>query len=372
MKRQAWWVFSSFAAIALVAALTARHEAQLVPDFTEAFSRPDGLITNEWEYTHPTSPAAAASPDWQMTSGSLFASAGAGWTGLPDRTAPDSGSTNGNDSAVFRLITRRADFYESEVTFRLLNQSLTAWPTSPATAWDGFHIQLRYVSQYNLYAVSVNRRDGTVIIKKKVPGGPSNDGTYYNIGAYRNYPVPYGAWQAVRVTIRDNPDGSVALQLFVDGIPVASGLDDGSLGGPPIRQAGRIGVRGDNCEFRFDDFTVTALGDGPPAPPPGDPAPGGPSAPSVPSADLRARERFLSPGRRDGVNDLAVFGPDADEVIIFDLRGRRVFRQVRQGAARLSWDGRDELGRPLESGLYIARVRHDGGTAVYQSFALAK
>lgn len=369
MRRQAWGALSAAAAIAVVAMLAGRQEAQVAPAFSDSFSRPDGLITNEWEYAHPTSPSAVASPDWQMTSGSLFAAANAGWTGLPDRTAPNADSSNGNDSAVFRLITRRADFYEAEVSFSLLNQGLTAWPTSPATAWDGVHVQLRYVSQFNLYAVSVNRRDGTVIIKKKVPGGPSNDGTYYNIGAYRAFPVPYGLWQAVRITIRDNPDGSVALQLFIDGVPAASALDDGTLGGPPIRQAGRIGVRGDNCDFKFDDFTVTPLGAGPPS---GDPAPGGPSAPSVPTADVRARERFLSPGLRDGVNDIAVFGPDADEVMIFDLRGRRVFRQVRQGAARLSWDGRDELGRPLESGLYIARVKHDGGSPVYQSFALAK
>ena len=30
-------------------------------------------------------------------------------------------------------------------------------------------------------------------------------------------------------------------------------------GGPPITNAGRVGLRGDNADFRFDNFQVTTL-----------------------------------------------------------------------------------------------------------------
>lgn len=360
-------VIPGFLVIVATAVITDRNDAQLSPLFSDSFTRPDGLITNEWAYTHPDSPSAVTSPSWEMTSGSFFASSNMGWTGLTDRTAPDATSSNGNDSAVFRLITRRADFYSYEVSLKLLNQRLTSFATLPAVAWDGVHVQLRYVSQYNLYAVSVNRRDNTVIIKKKVPGGPSNDGTYYNISAYRNFSVPYNQWQDLRLTIEDNPDGSVAIQAFVNGVLIVGAVDDGSVGGPPIRAAGRIGVRGDNAEFKLDDFVVMPLGGSPPPP-----APPAPAAPQVTAVDVKARERFLSPGRADGVNDEAVFGPDADEVAIFDAHGRRVFKAQRQGGARLRWNGRDEHGRLVPSGLYIGRVRHGTQDPVYQSFAVAK
>lgn len=357
-------VVPGFLLILGTAVFTGRQEAQLVPAFSDAFTQPDGLITNEWEYNNPGSPSAVVSLKWHMTSGSLFASNNMGWTGVPDRgTTPNATSSNANDSSVFRLITRRDDLYNTDVTFNLLNLGMTSFPSLPAVATDGVHVQTRYVSQYNLYAVSVNRRDNTAVIKKKIPGGPSNGGTYYNISAYRPFAIPYNQWQALRVVTEDNLDGTVSIQAYINGVLVVGGVDTGAVGGPPIRSAGKIGLRGDNTEFKVDDFSVMDLGGSPPFS--GSPAP-------VAAFDVKARERFLSPGLADGVNDTALFGPDADEVAIFDAHGRRVFRAQRQSGGRISWNGRDESGRVVPSGVYVARIRHSTEKPVYQSFAVAK
>jgi hypothetical protein len=225
--------------------------------FRDAFDRPDGLVTNEWAYRHPDDPAAAVSPDWYTTSGSLFTSDGAGWTGVPDRRAPDAASAGGTGSAVFRLVTRRRDFRDVAVSFALRNDELASTASSPA-AWDGVHVFLRYQSPYRLYSASANRRDGTVVIKKKCPGGPSNGGTYHTLSETGDYAVPYGEWQRVVTTVRNLPGGAVELRLEIGGRIVAAAVDEG-VGCGTIESAGSVGIRGDNADFRLDDFAVSQL-----------------------------------------------------------------------------------------------------------------
>jgi len=228
--------------------------------FSDTFAGyPNGLITNEYAYWSPGSAGAKNSSTWEMTSGSLFAENSAGWTGIPDVGAPNADSSNANNSAVFRLTTKRADFGDVAVSFDLLNQGLSATAGTPPVDWDGVHVFLRYQTEYNLYYASVNRRDNTVIVKKKVPGGPSNGGTYYNLGSYGSHTVPYNVWQKVKATVKNNTDGSVTIQLFADGQLVFSVTDNGSIGGAPIRSAGKVGIRGDNANLKFKNFTVTPL-----------------------------------------------------------------------------------------------------------------
>ncbi len=227
--------------------------------FQDAFDRPDGLVTNEYAYWNPTLPDAVVSPDWEMTSGSLFTRDGHGYTGVPDDVGPNAQSTNGTDSAVFRLTTKENDFGNVAVSFDLDMLGLTTTATTPAVAWDGLHVFLRYQNEYSLYYASIDRRDGTTIIKKKVPGGPSNGGTYYDLGQSGSHPIPFGQWEHVRATIDTNANGSVIIQLYANDTLVASAVDDGSIGGPPILSPGKVGIRGDNAEFEFDDFTVNGL-----------------------------------------------------------------------------------------------------------------
>jgi hypothetical protein len=261
-------LIGAFLGVALVQALTLAGGASAVNGragkvlFVDRFGRangPNGLVTNEYAYRNPGDHLAVRSSKWETTSGSLFVKSGVGWTGVPDGCRPDRYSRICNDSAVFRLRTRRMNFGDVRVSFRLWNRSLTTTPRTPARAIDGAHVWLRYQSEAQLYAVSFNRRDGSVVIKKKCPGGPSNGGTYYSLSkAIPDQPIPLGVWQRIGVAIRNNADGSVAISLSRDQAPLASATDAG-IGCAPLRAAGAVGIRGDNDNFSIDDFTVTTL-----------------------------------------------------------------------------------------------------------------
>ena len=226
------------------------------PLFLETFARPDGLITNEFSYWNPTSPLRVDDTKWELDGGSLFTRSEAGWTGIPDDIDPDPTSSNGTDSAIFRALTKRDDFSDVAVSFKVRRNALITTGTTPAVDWDGEHVLLRHVSQYSLYYASFDRRDGTTAIKKKIADGPSNEGVYYTLDS-RRAPMTPGVWHDVRATIEDRADGSVLIQLWVDGALVGSAVDNG-VGGPVIR-SGQVGIRSDNADFDFDDFRVDAI-----------------------------------------------------------------------------------------------------------------
>lgn len=309
------------------------------PLFVDSFSQANGPVNaGTWHVT---------SGRWTVENGRAFANAG-----------------------VFRADTRRTDFGNVDVSFTLVNNGLTS---GSGQSWHGVHMFLRRQSQYHTYYLTINRRDNRAIIKKKMPGGSSNGGTYYDLTS-TSYPVPYGRVQNVLGRAVNNSDGSVTVSLYVDGRLLLTATDRG-IGGPPIRNAGGTGVRGDYTAFYTDDFTVMPYGSSAaPTPPwnPGDPGqPGGPQPPAADPQLARAPQRFLTPNRGDGVNDTALFGPEASEAEIFDVMGRSVRTLVRSGGV-LSWDGRNQQGEIVESGVYVARVLMTDGERTTQSFAVVK
>lgn len=164
-----------------------------------------------------------------------------------------------SDSGVFRAVTRRGDFGDFKLHLRLCSRALGSGRRTPAENWDGVHVFLRYQSQYHLYVATLNRRDNLVVIKKKVPGGPSNGGRYFELTKRVAYRVPYKKWQRFDVIVADTPSGAVSIRLFAGDRLLLSALDDGRQGGDPIRGAGRVGVRGDNAVFFMDDFAVEPI-----------------------------------------------------------------------------------------------------------------
>jgi hypothetical protein len=94
-------------------------------------------------------------------------------------------------------------------------------------------------------------------------------------------------------------------------------------------------------------------------------------AAAAPDSAALATQKMLSPARKDGINDAARFGPEAQDVSVFDIRGRRVFHASSAGGA-VVWDCRDGSGRFLESGVYLATIIKRDGGRIHQSFSIVK
>jgi hypothetical protein len=218
-----------------------------------------GLVTNEYATWNRASAGAVRDDDWIVTSGSLFSRDGFGWSGVPDGTSPGPRSVGSNGSAVFRMTTRPSGFGDVAVRLRFRNLGLTSTTRTPKQAWDGIHVFLRYASPAELYYASLNRRDGTVAVKKKVHGGAHEvDGGTYTTLATGHFAVPYGAWQEAEAVVRD-VGHDVAISVYVDGRLVVAALDHGQGGRAPITEPGRVGIRADNCNFEVASFEVAKV-----------------------------------------------------------------------------------------------------------------
>lgn len=234
----------------------------------DRFDGSDGLITNEWAYWSGADPRAVKSANWEMSSGSMFRKAGQMWTGIPDDkyVGTDPLSATWNHSAIFRATTKRKDFKNVSVAFRLNNLGYTQTASTPPVAWDGVHVFLRFQSEFSLYYASVNRRDNTIMIKKKIPGGPSNQGTYWN-GKIQPFPAPLNTWTNYACTAKDNGP-NVDFAIYANGSLIFTDTDDGktwksavvgAVQGPPLQVAGAVGFRIDNSQCLADDFVVNAI-----------------------------------------------------------------------------------------------------------------
>jgi len=160
------------------------------------------------------------------------------------------------DSAVFRLVTRRRDFGSVQVSTSVLVDRPITTRRTPVSDWDGGHVWLRYQSPQQLYALSFRRRDGAVVIKRKIAAhdAAAVDGGDYTTLAQTNLAMPYGSWQQVTASAVDGPAGTVLLTLGINGRTALTVVDHAP--GPLLRPGG-VGLRVDNSELYFRDFTAT-------------------------------------------------------------------------------------------------------------------
>ncbi len=252
--------------------------------FSDAFSSPNNaqydLITNEYATYNPgcatASPPCVVSPNWTVTSGTLFWQSGAGWSGVSDLcSGPVSEYSQGcNNSDVFRMNTKLSTFTNARVE---LDLDITAIrPHTTSSSWDGVHILVRRVNETNLYTFSVERRDGALVIKRKCPGGTTNGGTYYTLAstAVNSYPIALGKVQHVAASATTHSDGTVTLDLYRGNTTATATLlltakDAGRTNTwkdssgtvhtqacPPITTPAEVGLRGDYMEFTIDNFDV--------------------------------------------------------------------------------------------------------------------
>jgi hypothetical protein len=65
----------------------------------------------------------------------------------------------------------------------------------------------------------------------------------------------YGTWQPFSVRINSTGSSLVTITVRLGDRTLLTAIDDGSHG-RLILKPGRVGLRGDNCEFEFKDFQV--------------------------------------------------------------------------------------------------------------------
>ncbi|MFI5349442.1 MAG: Ig-like domain-containing protein [Elusimicrobiota bacterium] len=155
----------------------------------------------------------------------------------------------------------------------------------------------------------------------------------------------------------------IAAQSTGHGVTL-TGLAAGTLYHYAVRSrnaAGTLSVSGDFT------FTTPASPDGVAA------AAASPGLATPDESSAKAPQKFLTPATVDGINDKALFGPGAQEVWVYDARGRQVFHGTSASpGAPVVWDCKDSSGRVVPSGVYIAKIRTRDSRQIYQSFAVAK
>lgn len=250
---------------------------------TTRYSPPDGdgLVTNEYATGNSDrDPAAVTSPEWVATGGSLFSRDGNYWTGVPDSCAPDRYSSRCTNSDAFRLTTRQsyAGSVRVSLAVRQNRRLIDAGCERTGTCGRGVHVWLRYQSEYDLYYAGIQRADGKVVVKRKVPCGNDDGGSDVELSAYAPHPFAPGQWKRYSLTVTTQDGGDVVVRVFDDDVdrlrPVATGVDRGGTNPnwsrscrtpgrypspryPPIRGGGPIGLRGDHADFSFGEVTVT-------------------------------------------------------------------------------------------------------------------
>jgi hypothetical protein len=88
--------------------------------------------------------------------------------------------------------------------------------------------------------------------------------------------------------------------------------------------------------------------------------------------DIPPDRRVFSPTIVDGVNDVMLFPGGTVEVQVCDVNGSTVFHRSDESGADIAWDGRDDGGRWVPSGLYIARLKTANGDSRLQKIVVVK
>jgi hypothetical protein len=238
-------------AVFALLAITTNARAATKP-FTEPFDGPNGgTFVNSNAFWGNADLGLSQNKNWFAESGSMSYSGNTGWL----------------RQGTFRMWTRNfsvGTFGDVKVETDLKVNSLPNLRGSTA-GWDGVKFWLRRqlctpepacgrVHDPNSqagYTAEVGLRDGRVYIQKKVGSN------YTMLSATPRNPIPYGSWMRVGGVVRNNPDGSVTIQVLRNGKVLVQAIDHGT-GGAPLRNPGRIGLRADNADVNINNMAVTA------------------------------------------------------------------------------------------------------------------
>ena len=224
----------------------------------------------------------SVSPYWWLSSGAyLHVGSGVGstiqgtlpsndyWRRYYAQTSATDTDNGYRPQNLFRLVTRsRWQNFRQQIYFRIRRDNLSASPNRNAS--NGLLLMSRYLDQNNLYYAGI-RVDGAAVIKKKYLG------KYYTMAYARMFTgalydrtsnpslLPKDLWLGVRAELRNNPDGTVRITLYIDPGPggwvlVFDVLDNGvAFGGPAITSSGYGGVRTDFMDVELENYWAVKL-----------------------------------------------------------------------------------------------------------------
>jgi hypothetical protein len=166
---------------------------------------------------------------------------------------------------IYRLVTRFMPnpSFSQEVSFNIAKHNPSLSPENDA--WSGFLLFQHYQSGGQTLYYSGIRYDGHAVIKKK------KDGVYTTLaevpyfrdsGTYNKVTnptlIPLGQWMGIKSEIKNNPNNTVSLKLFIspnnDGVwnLVASTTDTTD----PILTNGYAGIRTDFSDVTWDNLRI--------------------------------------------------------------------------------------------------------------------
>lgn len=187
------------------------------------------------------------------------------WRKIYSRENPEDTDNGYHPQNIFRLVTKsKWQNTRQQVYFDVLKDNLS--PSPNRAEHNGLLLMSRYVDGDNLYYTGV-RVDGAAVIKKK------KNGEYFTLAYVPGiYPgiydrdtkpslLPKFRWIGIRSELRNNPDGSVNIKLYIDkgwtGVwTLIAEVNDTQN---PITQTGYGGVRTDFMDVIIDDYRADNL-----------------------------------------------------------------------------------------------------------------
>lgn len=218
----------------------------------------------------------SADTNWWLNSGGVFYGNATGGTTGQGEFPPGSkwqvryAARNPQDSDggshpqnVFRLVRRQilADPHQ-EMTVRLVRIHPSGSPNRNDS--NGIFLLSHYLSGDRVYSAGL-RVDGAAVVKK------SQGRRFFTLAYRKLYPGRYDR-ERVQNLIPENrditlatdvvtsPDGSVDIDLYVDGSLVLEAVDRGGGGDAPITQPGYVGIATDFMDAEFRGYEARETG----------------------------------------------------------------------------------------------------------------
>jgi hypothetical protein len=282
------------------------------------------------------------------------------WTATVTGFINSDGSNTAHVHAISTAEPQREAVFYSSYLDTLRKVDLTGWPSTTAGAGDHFGYFYRHSEEIGLL---FDAHRGTCHVQdgKLYPRGRICLATQEAAGLAHGYSVNTGAWSSHDVSETSlGVWGEDLVGMLREGNTNVYHAFDGSAGTWATLEASgyyeTLGV-GERTAYAVTSWYAYALGTGVMAATEPDP-----QQPNVPDAAVRSALTAVYPNPCNPRADIAfeiAYGQRV-QLCLYGLSGRRV-RMLQddllaKGSHRCAWDGRDDAGRAVASGVYLVRL----------------